>query len=187
MKIIKVWSILLLLPVIPVILLYWLFAELNYFELQNTVKGIVATGPIAAYVGIILIGSNIYRKMVATPDQGLEDLVGNWTIVSASGTGAKGIGTCYIQYDRGELTISGDFRSEDLKESGTWHCEMVKMRNNRLLMAYTLQTIRNGEKDTLDGITILSFGNQPVTKMKGIWAIAGREKMSGTVEYTRVQ
>lgn len=35
---------------IPVVVLYWLFGNLNYFELTGTWKGVVASGPIAAYV-----------------------------------------------------------------------------------------------------------------------------------------
>src|SRR5262249_55833263 len=151
----------LLLPIVPVVLLYFFFEKQNYFELQATAKGIVASGPVAAYVGIILIGWNIYRKLGSTEDPGLEHLAGDWTISSTSGNGYQGTGNCYIQYDRGELTISGDFRSEELHESGTWDCEMAKVKNNRLLMAYSLTTIRGAENNTLDGITILSFGNQP--------------------------
>ncbi len=62
--ILKVWSVLLLLPLIPVFLLYAFFEGQNYFELQQTAKGIVATGPIAAYVFIVGLGWRIYLKLI---------------------------------------------------------------------------------------------------------------------------
>lgn len=185
-QLIKVWSILLLLPLVPVILLYMFFADRNYFELQNTARGFVAMGPIAAYVALILIGWNIYKKMGPAPDPSLDHLVGSWTINSTSVNGPHATGTCYINNDKGELTISGDFRSQDNQETGNWHCEMVKVKNNQLLMAYSLTTVRKTRSDTLDGITILTFGNRPVKRMTGTWIVVGKENMSGFVEYTKV-
>jgi hypothetical protein len=185
-QLIKVWSILLLLPLIPVIILYKLFASWIFFELQDTAKGLVASGPIAAYFGLIYAGWNIYKKMGRPQDPLLDHLVGDWTIASASVNGPRGTGTCYIKNDGGELTISGDFQSQDNQETGNWHCEMVKVKNNRLLMAYSLTTVRKTVTDTLDGITILTFGNQPIKRMTGIWIVVGKENMSGSVVYTKI-
>lgn len=185
-QLIKVWTILLLLPLVPVILLYMFFANRNYFELQDTARGLVATGPIAAYVALILIGWNIYRKMGPPPNPLLDYLAGDWTIASRSVNGQRATGTCYIKNDGGELTISGDFQSDDNEETGNWQSEMVKVKNNRLLMAYSLTTVRKTENDSLDGITTLTFGNRPVTRMTGTWIVVGKQNMSGFVEYTRL-
>ena len=49
----RIWASLLLLPAIPVIAFYLLFDKQNYFELEDTARGIVATGPIAAYIALV--------------------------------------------------------------------------------------------------------------------------------------
>ena len=58
-----IWSSLLLLPLIPVVLLYYFFEGQSYFGLENTAKGIVAAGPIAAYAVIIQIGWRMYGRI----------------------------------------------------------------------------------------------------------------------------
>jgi hypothetical protein len=165
--------------------LYWFFAERNFFELHDTAKGIVATGPVAAYVGIMLMSWQIYKKLGPPPNPTLKDLSGKWTFASSSMSGSTANGTCYIKSENGTLAITGTFTRADHAESGSWRCEMISVKDNTLRMAYTLTTVGKDETDTVDGITILTFGEPPVNTMTGIWVIAGKQNMSGTVVYTR--
>jgi hypothetical protein len=59
----RIWSALFLIPAAPVIAFYLLFNQQNYFELKETARGIVATGPIAAYIALVWIGWTIYRRV----------------------------------------------------------------------------------------------------------------------------
>jgi hypothetical protein len=59
MTLIKTWGLILLLPLVPVVLLHMLFEKQNYFELHDTAKGLVAVGPIAAYVAIVGLATSI--------------------------------------------------------------------------------------------------------------------------------
>jgi hypothetical protein len=58
-----VWMILLLLPLLPVISLYTLFQDQNFFGLGGAAKTIVATGPIAAYLVFVHVGWKIYASI----------------------------------------------------------------------------------------------------------------------------
>ena len=63
MNLTKTWCLIVLIPLIPVVLLYLLFERQNYFELHDAAKGVVAVGPIAAYVVIVSLAYRIYFKI----------------------------------------------------------------------------------------------------------------------------
>lgn len=183
----KMWSLVVLLPLVPVILLYLIFEKQNYFELTSTAKGIVAMGPIAAYVALVLIVWRIYNKMsplFATEDKRLEELCGDWSFKSTSRDGNVRVGDCFIRCERGQLEINGSFKDND-KTVGTWECELAGVRGNNLLMVYALREISDGEDDNLHGLVQVPFGTAATTEMSGIWTVVGRDNLEGTITYTR--
>jgi hypothetical protein len=186
--ILKVWSVLLLLPLIPVFLLYAFFEGQNYFELQQTAKGIVATGPIAAYVFIVGLGWRIYLKLIKetlSASPALEELPGHWKFRSISSHGTAREGNCYISNERGRLVLNGDFQ-EDGKQAGLWNSEVTQIKGNKLIVVYSLQELKEGKPVKFDGLSTVSFGAPPVSRMRGIWIVVGEADMSGSIEYTRV-
>lgn len=58
-----VWIILVIIPLFPVISLYRLFENQSYFELNGAVRGLVASGPIAAYAFFVYVGWQIFAKV----------------------------------------------------------------------------------------------------------------------------
>jgi len=186
--IVKVWSILLLLPMIPVVLLYTFFAGQNYFELKDAARGMVAVGPIAAYVTLVLIGWRIYMKVSKTfssSEPALNDLPGKWYFTARSGHGTTREGNCMIENVLGHLVISGDFR-ENGEHVGNWTSEMTHLKGNNLYMVYTLEELKAGKIERVDGLCRLSFGTLPVSRMSGTWAVVGQEEMVGTVSYEKI-
>ncbi|HKQ53288.1 MAG TPA: hypothetical protein VJT74_13020 [Pyrinomonadaceae bacterium] len=183
----KMWSLLLLLPLVPVVLLYLLFEKQNYFELQETAKGILAAGPIAAYVGLVLVAWKIYLRispMFVAVNAQLDQICGDWLFESTSRSGNTRVGDCYIRNERGQLVINGNFKNGD-KTVGTWECELAGLRGNNLLMVYTLREIKEGKSDNLYGLVQVPFGEATASEMTGIWTVIGRADLDGTIKYTR--
>jgi hypothetical protein len=182
------WIALLILPLIPVVILYAVFAGQNYFELRYAAKGIVALGPIAAYVAIVWLG---WRLLLSLEREGryfspLADAVaGEWEIASESTHHTLGTGNCTIVNDRGILTISGDL-SEEGSNVASWRSEIAVVKGNMLYIYYSLTQIRSGGRELYNGMCTLQFGAAPVDEMKGIWIVAGGEReRSGTITLTR--
>jgi hypothetical protein len=185
--VLKTWAVLLLLPAAPVILLYAFFARQNYFELTDQARGIVAVGPIAAYVGLVLVGWRIYLRISATlspPHPALRHLLGDWTLKSISARGNIGEGKCQISSVQGRLSLSGDF-VENGVYIGSWSSEIAQLKDNRLHMVYTLRELKKGEMRTIDCLCTLSFGSPPISQMTGIWIVAGQKDRVGNVTYTK--
>lgn len=57
-----VWATLLILPLLPSVLLYYVFTDLNVFGVQDD-KGLIALGPVAFYGALVYVGSQIYTKV----------------------------------------------------------------------------------------------------------------------------
>lgn len=118
----RAWILLLLLPLVPVALLYWFFGEQNYFELQDTARGIVALGPIAAYVALVGIGWRLFASVESTLDprhSALPHLPGEWAIESISRHGTTYKGTARIRCSGARISLDGDFY-KDGSRVGAW-------------------------------------------------------------------
>lgn len=177
------WVLLIVLPLIPVILLYAFFSRQNYFELKDAAKGVVAVGPIAAYVVIVGLG---LEAMLRLEREGrstsplLEEMVGEWTITSKSIHDTPGQGKCYIENDRGHLVINGEL-SENGRNLGTWTSEMTLLKEHNLYIFYTLTQLKEGGNKKFDGVCTLTFGSPPVNEMRGTWIIVGERDMAGEI------
>jgi hypothetical protein len=176
----KSWSLVLLLPVVPVIALYLLFEKQNYFELHDTTKGLVAMGPIAAYVFMVGIGYRIYFK-IADFDPRLDQLCGNWRFVSTSLGSHTRNGTCAITKVRQQLVVNGDF-NEGGQIIGTWKGELTGVSNDNFLMVYSL---RQPGTEILYGLVTVPLGAATADSMSGIWSVVGKAELEGTIIYTR--
>jgi hypothetical protein len=184
----KSWFVLYLIPLAPVIALYWFFNNQNYFNLTDTSKGLVATGPIAAYIFLVGLGWNIYsniNKTLSPVNKTIKTLVGDWDLESVSGHNTVRKGTCKIRDDKGSLKITGNFIS-DGKSIGDWESEMVKVDPTKLAFSYELSELDGSTLVRSDGICSLQFGASPVSEMKGTWILIGKGNAAGTITYTRI-
>ena len=185
--IIKAWSIVLLLPVVPVSLIYLFFSGENYFELTDPAKGIVAVGPIAAYIGLVLIGWRIYSRMskgftLANPL--VKDIVGSWHFEAHSAGGHLRKGVCTIKYEEGLIHMNGEFKVED-KHLGNWNSELAILKGGNMHIVYELKEINEEGIQTMEGVCTLTLGEKPIRRMSGVWAVVGKEGMSGTIIYVK--
>lgn len=196
----KAWGILLSLPVVPVVLIYWFFGSQNYFSLTDTAKGLVMSGPIAAYVVIVWMGWKIFSRMLkvlSKPDD-LKMVKGNWTFISTSSrTNEKGEpvndrreGTCKFIEDRGTIKVCGSFLQKE-KIVGNWESEMCQIDSSMLKFSYILREIKSTSLQYFDGFCVLTFFDdqsiegEQVNKMEGIWTIIGRSEMAGEITFQR--
>lgn len=181
----KMWSLVLLLPLIPVVFLYLLFEKQNYFELQDTARGIVAVGPIAAYIVLVLIALKVYQKispsfLALNPD--LDKLRGEWTFESTSKENNVRVGDCFIHNEKGQLVINGTFKDGN-ETVGNWESELAGFKENNLLMVYMLRDNETGEN--LYGLAQITISNPEAASMSGVWSVVGRDGLRGKITYTR--
>jgi hypothetical protein len=181
------WILIILLPLVPVVLLYAFFSNQNYFELKDAARGIVATGPIAAYVAIVALGwkvmSEIEKESTLSIEL-MEELKGEWSMTSKSIHDTVGQGDWFIDFKRGRLVINGSL-SENGENVGRWSSEMSQVKENMLYVFYTLTQVKGEEQVKMDGICTLTFGAPPVKTMQGIWIIVGKGQAAGELTLTK--
>lgn len=191
LKLVGVWAVLLLLPVIPVVIFYAVFRDQNYFELKNAARGIVATGPIAAYVGLVLIGWSIYKRLSSLifpigPDE--ERFVGtswDFSAISSHNTQRKGSFSFSIG-GRGELNAAGNFQdSETGQEVGQWESTMARCKERQLEVLYDLDDMGKGALEKSTGVLSLSVDPRNPKRMSGTWVVLGKGEAFGTITCTR--
>jgi len=182
----RIWSALFLIPAAPVIAFYLLFNQQNYFELKETARGIVATGPIAAYIALVWIGWTIYRRVSnltgeVSPLQ--SKIVGAWDYVATSAHGTKRQGCAEITEQRGQICLSGDFMDND-SPSGRWSSEMARIELRQLEVLYRLEDFR--PQGPVSSTAVLSVQINPdLQRMSGNWVVLGRSGAYGDIVFTR--
>jgi hypothetical protein len=103
---------LVLIPMIPVFLLYWAFKDQNLLKLNGWSSYLFASGPIAAYVLIAYFGtkmfpdiSNVVNKL---SEEDLHYLTGCWSLQSTTLQSEKeSTGKLKIIYHKGKLSFTG--------------------------------------------------------------------------------
>ena len=183
----RIWASLLLLPAIPVMAFYLVFNRQNYFELQDTARGIVATGPIAAYIALVLIGWTIYKRVSnltgeVSPLQ--SRILGSWDYVATSVRGTKRQGSAEISEDHGQICMSGSFQDND-KPSGQWSSMMARIELQQLVVLYQLEDIRPQGRRTSTAVFSVQINPKAVNKMSGNWVVLGQADALGDIVFTR--
>jgi hypothetical protein len=80
------WILIQVVPLIVMFVIYFFFAQQNFFQIEGLWKGIIASGPIAAYIFLTWIGFRYFKDLAATfdPQDDYRDLLGSWELVSQS-------------------------------------------------------------------------------------------------------
>ena len=186
-KLLLIWIVLLLGPLVPVLILYLIFEQANYFRLEDTARGIVATGPIAAYVAMVWLGWTMYKRVsniTLVSSAALKQVIGRWTFEAESGHGTKRGGHCTITAPGGILTIEGSF-IEDGMPVGEWRSQMARLTDSELSIVYTLTELRGGASKSSRAVCTLHFDPVSVSPMKGAWVVVGAADAYGTITYTK--
>ncbi|HLP48830.1 MAG TPA: hypothetical protein VK469_23015 [Candidatus Kapabacteria bacterium] len=182
------WVLVIVVPLIPVILLYAIFSRLNYFELKDTARGIVAIGPIAAYFVFLCFDLGAMMKLSKITDFSISEKIvneikGQWVTESKSIHGNHGSGECSIQSVNGQLVINGHM-TENTEIYGSWESKITAMKENKLYIIYSLDQVRE-ENNRLDGVCILICDPSPINEMRGKWTVIGKERMTGEITFKK--
>ena len=152
---------------IPVVVLYWLFESQNFFELTGFWKGMVASGPIAAYAFLFWLSLRFYRDLrrdelmpeaetrrlgIASPqDLGGTTWTGTWGWTDEDGNPQSSTETVVIGEQRGRV-ITGTITDQeglDAKFRGEIYNDVVTLyyvssKENRLSCgSLTVELSRN--------------------------------------------
>jgi hypothetical protein len=175
------WVFVIMIPLIPVILLYLFFQNQNYFELKDPTLGIYALGPIAAYIGLVIIGWRIFRELEKSgrlESPYFQQLLGEWEMESKSIHASAGKGNFNIDDKGGELVITGSIR-ENGEEYAQWNSEIAYLRDRYLYIYYNMEQLKEEGPTNLKGMCRLCILNIPVKEMEGQWTIVGESYTAG--------
>lgn len=183
---IRRWLFILLVPLIPVVLLYLLFDKQNYFQLQDVASGIFIVGPIGIYLVLVKFGSQIFLNLPEAPGisrKVLETLCGDWAFESISTNGHVRTGNCKIECVQDQLTLTGTFKDAG-KTVGTWKSELAGVRENNFLLVYSLHQIGGGG-GTVYGLVQIPLIAVAHSRLEGTWNVVGEAGQEGSIIYTR--
>ncbi len=195
-RVIGVYAFFVLIPLVPVVLLYWFFGEQNYFNWEGISKGIVAAGPIAAYFVMVYYGKQYadlalvnfgLRSGVAT------DILGQWTFESETiQSGKTSTGEFSITIRNGQLTMAGILSGEDgnrFAEARSDFC-FFETERDLIRVLYRVNTFDDGgtpiTADCICSALLLRNSEDGRLRMKGNWyQIVGGRAVSGGVQFVK--
>lgn len=189
-------SILILLSLIPAILLFLLFGQLNSANVKWTGhQEVQLGGPVAAFFVTLTSLWQMYKHMTTKDnplEAKLEALRGTWEVEARSGGGGR---TAYsetgIGISDGELRISGgtffDVAAGGArgKAIGSWNVEMAVSDGRRLKYFYAL-TDMLADRSTWRGLAELALQeDSPTPTFSGNWQVIGKEIHVGEITMKR--
>ena len=183
-KNIAAYVVVILLPLIPVILLYILFEELNYFELKDQAKGIVTLGPIAAYFALLMLTWKIFIKLFPggkITNRNIGKLMGHWQIKSVSDGGTEYTGEVRISQIDFEIDLAGTL-SYGRDFTAQISTILSRFKNGKLHLVYNIRDVREGRDHTGYSVLDIDFNR---LEMKGDWAVVNEDEL-GRVEYKKI-
>lgn len=181
------WGVIMLLPLLPVIALYALFDSQNYFKLEDTAKGILATGPIAAYFALVCLGWYVYRRFVlvtVVTSPALKDVMGEWDFAAESHHGTARTGHFTVENERGVLTVVGSFVDQNGKDVGNWKSNAALLAGKALTFVYDLKELRDRPMQ-FEGVTHVLLDDN--NEMAGTWVVVGMADAYGSITCTKAR
>ncbi|MDX2146819.1 MAG: hypothetical protein SFZ23_04795 [Planctomycetota bacterium] len=173
---------------IPVIVLYVLFEQLNLFTVDDKfIPGIAAAGPIAAYLVLIIVGFKLYERVHRMHNAGkdaeaLARLLGEWTFKSDSQRSGKAFtGSCSFKISDGSVHATGQVSLEG-KPVGTWSSLAITCSRDVYYIMYEMTAFDQGKETRTQGVNkVVPSGNS----FQGSWTVLGQEPHYGTIVYER--
>jgi hypothetical protein len=185
-----IWVLLVLVPMIPVVVFYAVFVGQNYFELKNAARGLVTTGPIAAYVVIFWLGKRAFMQVssiVVPLGPFAAKLVDtSWSFTASSYHGTQRQGSFRIAEDEhGGLEMSGTFEDANGRNVGSWESTMAHSEDGRLEVVYSLNDLRGDSPDASTGMLQLFADGDDPRRLSGNWVVLGRSEAHGEIVCTK--
>jgi hypothetical protein len=110
------WLLVQLVPLAILYFVYTFFSEQNFFNIEGAWKGVVASGPIAAYIFITWMGFRYFKEIITITfrlNEEADNAIGNWNFESTSEHGKSAKGNCEISLQDNRLEISGNFEESN--------------------------------------------------------------------------
>jgi len=179
-----------LVPAIPVFLFYLVFKESNFVEVHDLPAGVVATGPIAAYIVLLIVGSRLSKQIDSQRSpltQAEEALVGtSWSFEARSQHGSR-VGKFTIDTDDlGRLCLSGNFQVGD-RDVGSWRSTMARCESRQLEVLYDLRDAGKGHVRESTGLLSMAAEPDHPDTMSGSWGVVGDSDAFGELKCKRIR
>lgn len=174
---------------VPAVLLYMLFGDLNSAAIDNT--GLKLGGPVAAFFVVLSFLWRMYKFMLTREnplESRMEALTGSWQLESTSGhSQRKARSETTIKIDDGELRIDGGtffaVNNDGSKGNpiGNWSVEMAVCDGRRLKYFYHLtdNLVQQSSWKGLVEASLQEDAGQP--EFVGTWQVLGKEAHAGTI------
>jgi hypothetical protein len=185
-RVVAIWLLIQLIPLAILYFVYTFFSEQNFFNIEGAWKGVVASGPIAAYIFITWMGFRYFKELLSITfklNEETDSVEGNWIFESASATGKTAKGSCDIKLQDNRLAISGSYKEQDGIET-IWQSDIAFLDGNNLFYVYKLDSHDIG----YIGYVRLRVSRKIKTKaleMKGEWVAIGHDKKRGNILISR--
>jgi hypothetical protein len=181
-----VWLFIQIVPLGILYFVYRFFSEQNFFSIEGLWKGVVASGPIAAYIFITWIGFRYFKELFAAfdPKDNFDNLVGNWKLDLISEHRTAASGDCEIRVEKNRLKLTGTFDEGD-RPTRLWASDIAFVDGNRVFYVYQLDA-----QVSYIGYVRLQFSKMnpskdKVEQMVGEWIGLGEEKKRGKIVLSR--
>jgi len=201
-RMILIYFFLVAIPLIPILVLYLLFGKMNYFGLEGWVKGLVASGPIAAYLFMLHVGyrmfTNLMNQVYPFEIAEIEKFVGIWQFKSTTlQSGKNASGRMVASLSHGQLAFSGTLYGEEDKAFGGAEkafgetiSEFCHVDPERRLfrMLYRAQTLDKEAKLTPQDCLcylVVEYDQSKPTKMTGHWLQITDGDFNGNITFVR--
>ena len=182
------YAMVILIPLLPVVVLYIVFDGLNYFNFEDNLKGIVATGPIAAYFALLPIVWGIFKKMypdLSVMSKKAKKLIGNWEVVSTSSNNHTYEGAVKISFKDYRLKISGQFKNNGVIVA-LFDTIVIKIDDVTMHMIYQIDDTNDSNRSKhYKGYCVLYIDTDK-NEMTGQWALVN-EPNNGTIKFKKVK
>lgn len=180
------WLLIQLVPLAILYFVYTFFSEQNFFNIEGAWKGVVASGPIAAYIFITWMGFRYFKEIIAITfrlNEEADNVVGNWNFESSSEHGKSAKGSCEISLQDNRLEISGNY--EEPNEIATiWQSDIAFLDGNNLFYVYKLESHNIGYIGYVR-LRVSRKAKKKAVEMKGEWVSIGQEKKRGNITISR--
>jgi len=184
---------LVLLALLPAVLFYYLFGELNKAGVEWSGKSVQLGGPVAAFFAILWFLGNMFRKM-SPPNslqKHLEGLAGAWAIESESQASRRQArSTTVMKIENGALRIEGGvFREvanegDEGKSIGDWNTEIAVFDGYRLLYVYNLS---DSQLEQWKGVVRASLNTiEKTPTFDGTWQVFGPRVHQGKIHMKKL-
>jgi hypothetical protein len=192
--------VLLLVPLVPAVSLYYIFGSLNSSAFGIPAEGVQTGGPIAAYLIVLYAGIKAHAQLSGQKDIiGLlkKQIIGDWMVSSASlpgGSVAEGKCSATIT-DDGDLSIDGElaYIDSDKKSTplGSWRTLKIWREGGELRYVYLLTEPATNVEWCGSVQLNLKFTKRwlglrkHLATMGGTWKVYGPTTKNGTLTYSR--